>query len=164
MVTAWYYNETEEDPREAHHCEPNEEVSVDELSKLGVLQWSLIPKLTWTRHIHEDEEIRYILAGSGYFDIRNKADRWPAGSYHRFILDSTNYIKAMRLFKEVWNRSQVTPINRSKETDVNTHRVGTFLPSLACALKPVPSDSVVKGLASTISDVEKVAVAKVMDL
>ncbi|KAH6592724.1 hypothetical protein BASA50_007903 [Batrachochytrium salamandrivorans] len=170
MVTAWYYNETEEDPREAHHCEPNEEVSVDELSKLGVLQWSFDPetdldkvnelakerkyasrdeinisketlpnydeklKIFFTEHIHEDEEIRYILAGSGYFDIRNKADRWvrihtkkgdmiilPAGSYHRFILDSTNYIKAMRLFKE---DPKWTPINRSKETDVNTHRVG----------------------------------------
>lgn len=79
-------------------------------------------KAFFEEHIHDAEEIRYILDGSGYFDIRDTEDRWirihikkgdlmtlPEGIYHRFTTDETDMIHAMRLFigQPVW-----TPFNR----------------------------------------------------
>ncbi|XP_068920873.1 acireductone dioxygenase [Petaurus breviceps papuanus] len=155
MVEAWYMDDSSEDQRKPHRCEPQSPVSLEELQQLGVFYWKLdadkyeddpeldkirkdrnycwmdiitickdkLPnyeekiKMFYEEHLHLDDEIRYILDGSGYFDVRDKEDKWirifmekgdmitlPAGIYHRFTLDETNYVKAMRLFvgEPVW--------------------------------------------------------------
>ncbi|GMT07406.1 hypothetical protein PENTCL1PPCAC_29580 [Pristionchus entomophagus] len=64
-------------------------------------------------HLHTDPEVRFIMEGSGYFDIRDVKDRWvripvakgdllflPAGIYHRFTTDEQDSIVAMRFFKD----------------------------------------------------------------
>ncbi len=82
----------------------------------------------YKEHLHTDDEARYILSGSGIFDVRSNDDQWmrinveagdlliiPQDRYHRFKLTSGKSIKAIRLFKE--NPSWVPvyrpqPINR----------------------------------------------------
>nr|KAF6445800.1 acireductone dioxygenase 1 [Rousettus aegyptiacus] len=134
MVQAWYRDEADDDPRRPHRAQPSRPVSLEQLRRLGVLHWKLDPDkyendpelekirkernynwmdiITVSREELPDyEEVRYVLEGSGYFEVRDDKDRWirilvekgdlitlPAGSYHRFTLDEQNYIKAMRLF------------------------------------------------------------------
>lgn len=87
----------------------------------------------YAEHLHEDEEIRLCLEGSGYFDVRSDiTNAWirvavvsgdlivlPAGMYHRFTTDVSNYIKAMRLFQDApkWEA-----INRGSQADGTSAR------------------------------------------
>lgn len=95
-------------------------------------------KSFFAEHLHSDEEIRLIVEGSGFFDVRDREDKWmrihvfpgdlvilPAGKrkdfrfenidrlllgmYHRFIPDTNNFIRARRLFV---GEPVWTPINR----------------------------------------------------
>ncbi len=67
----------------------------------------------YAEHHHSDEEIRFVIGGSGIFDLRDEADRWmrvevkagdliivPAGKHHRFTLDDDRTITCKRLFKD----------------------------------------------------------------
>jgi len=67
----------------------------------------------WTEHLHKEEEIRFIIEGVGYEDIRDFDGQWirieikkgdlivlPPGMYHRFTLDTNQYIKALLLYQE----------------------------------------------------------------
>jgi len=66
----------------------------------------------WDEHSHAAATIRYMLDGTGYFDLRDVDDswvripvsagdwfEWPAGINHRFTVDENAYIQAMRLYK-----------------------------------------------------------------
>jgi 1,2-dihydroxy-3-keto-5-methylthiopentene dioxygenase len=103
-------------------------------------------KMFFQEHLHTDEEIRLFLSGSGYFDVRDKQDKWirihcfkgdmivlPAGIYHRYSNDDNKGGKVMRFFcgVPVW-----TPHNRGNETDAFPQRVDYVTKVLKSAPAP----------------------------
>lgn len=67
----------------------------------------------FTEHSHAEDEVRFVLSGSGVFDVRSKDDRFmriemeagdvlvvPKGRNHRFKLARAREIRCLRLFKE----------------------------------------------------------------
>jgi len=64
-------------------------------------------------HLHDEDEVRFVLEGEGVFDIRSQNDRYmrvtveqgdlivvPAKRYHRFMLTDKREIRCARLFKD----------------------------------------------------------------
>ena len=64
-------------------------------------------------HLHDEDEVRFVLEGEGVFDIRSRDDRYmrvaversdlivvPAKRYHRFMLTDSRSIRCVRLFKD----------------------------------------------------------------
>ena len=64
-------------------------------------------------HLHDEDEVRFILDGECVFDVRSRNDRYmrvvvetgdlivvPAKRYHRFELTESRTIRAARLFKD----------------------------------------------------------------
>eukprot|EP00245_Coleochaete_scutata_P002985 TRINITY_DN14246_c0_g1_i1.p1 TRINITY_DN14246_c0_g1~~TRINITY_DN14246_c0_g1_i1.p1 ORF type:complete len:322 (-),score=25.71 TRINITY_DN14246_c0_g1_i1:997-1962(-) len=76
-------------------------------------------------HIHAGDEIRCVLEGSGYLDVRDLLDRWvrihvcagdlvviPAGMYHRISLDAAHHMKLLCVHN---GSSKWTPLCRPQE-------------------------------------------------
>ncbi|KAG8531055.1 1,2-dihydroxy-3-keto-5-methylthiopentene dioxygenase [Bacidia gigantensis] len=93
-----------------------DEITVSKASMGDVYEEKV--RMFFNEHLHEDEEIRYILDGEGFFDVRSyvDGDRWVDGWME---LMNTQYIKAMRLFKD---EPKWTPLNRAPELEENPHR------------------------------------------
>lgn len=85
-------------------------------------------KKFFMEHLHDHEEIRFILAGVGYEDVRDFDGQWirieikkgdlivlPPGMYHRFTLDEDQYLKALLLYQGTPSRIQ---FEKKPETDV----------------------------------------------
>merc|ERR1712000_381068 len=152
-MKAYMYDNLPGDQRLPH--DSGREVAIDDLSKLGVLYYHLptlegVDKLAAERgyknrdeifvspekmgdvyedkvkmffheHLHEDEEwVRVQLHKDDLLIL-------PAGIYHRFTTDESNYVHAMRLFKD---EPKWTPLNCDPNLDDNAHRkeyVGEYL-------------------------------------
>jgi 1,2-dihydroxy-3-keto-5-methylthiopentene dioxygenase len=133
-VLSWELSGTDDDPTLQQICKDRGYTYKDMIhccpDKLPAYDAKI--KAFYEEHIHYDEEIRYCMDGTGYFDVRDKEDRWiriqmgkgnliilPEGIYHRYTNDSNDYIKVMRLFvgEPVW-----TPYNRDIINEENLSR------------------------------------------
>ncbi|KAF8524886.1 RmlC-like cupin domain-containing protein [Hysterangium stoloniferum] len=107
---------------------------VIDVSKAGLGEaFEANTKAFFDEHMHGHDEIRFILDGSGFSDVRETpTEAWirlplsagdllviPAGMYHRFTLDETDAIKAVLLFKFQPKR---VAFSRGPETDVSPSR------------------------------------------
>lgn len=102
----------------------------------------------YDEHIHPGgNEIRYMIDGAGYFDIRDVNDEWvrmhakagafvefPSGIDHRFAVDDTLYIQAMRLFPGS-GEPDWTSVKRSEIKGNSTART-EYVNKYLCGIDP----------------------------
>jgi len=107
-------------------------------------------EIFFDEHLHDDEEIRLFLRGSGYFDVRDETAQghpWlrmacsagdmivlPAGAFHRFKWDDKRFFRVMRLFQgePVW-----TAHSRSKPETTKHASRREYVDSLGSQAKRV---------------------------
>lgn len=91
-------------------------------------------------HYSEDEQLRVVMDGSFFLDVRTKQDQWirihlkagdliilPAGMYHRATLDEDDYVALYRCFQDA---PRFVPISRAdSRADSNRVRL-TYLMNL----------------------------------
>jgi 1,2-dihydroxy-3-keto-5-methylthiopentene dioxygenase len=78
-------------------------------------------------HYHTEDEVRFVVAGAGIFDVRDESDEWtrieveegdiiviPANTHHRFSLTGEQHIRCMRLFA---NHDGWAPLYREREAE-----------------------------------------------
>ena len=146
-----YPNATAEVPWEPLTDGGNNDMALQEIRDTEDYQYAdiivvddFIPTF-WDEHSHDDATVRYILDGSGYFDLRDVNDEWvrmyvetgdflewPKGIEHRFTVTSDDsYIQAMRLYKGSGTPDwSAVPRSVSAEYGNNTARndyVSTYL-------------------------------------
>nr|AGT02502.1 iron(II)-requiring acireductone dioxygenase [Angomonas deanei] len=99
-------------------------------SVLGEEKFDSLASQHFEEHLHEDDEVRLVIGGTGYFDIRSKEDKWirvlvgpgdavvvPAGIYHRFTTTPEKNIRTVRLFKTNPRWLAVPRGPKAKETE-----------------------------------------------
>ena len=78
-------------------------------------------------HAHMDDEVRLIVEGSGYYDVRARDERWvrvelaagdlivvPARRYHRFLLGASGSVRFVQPFAE---RPGLIPLYRASDDE-----------------------------------------------
>ena len=108
VEAAGYQPTLDELKRDAGYIEQDEVALLPDNPKLDEICAKFVDE-----HLHDDDEVRFVLEGEGVFDIRSSDDRWmrvevaagdlivvPAGRYHRFFLTDAKHIRCVRLFKD----------------------------------------------------------------
>jgi 1,2-dihydroxy-3-keto-5-methylthiopentene dioxygenase len=102
------------EPALAELCQQNGYTTRDQVSLAADTQnLNVLLDKFKDEHLHEEDEVRFVLEGAGIFDLRSAADRWirvevaagdvlvvPKGLYHRFFLTAACQIRCVRLFQD----------------------------------------------------------------